>query len=76
MNQMQPMTSKELDYTLDAICNEEILLKQCAVAASQTQNQGFQQLLRQMVGEHKQHLQTLVQLIQSHQTVAPMGGQA
>ncbi|WP_440118067.1 hypothetical protein [Paenibacillus sp. QZ-Y1] len=74
-NQMQPLSPKELNYIADSISNEELLLKQCAATASITHNPQIQQALNQYVRSHEQHLNTLVNALQHHQSIAPTQAQ-
>ncbi|UVI33753.1 hypothetical protein [Paenibacillus spongiae] len=68
---MQPVTAKELEYIVDSVSNEDMLLKQCAVAATSATNQAIKQTCSQMIQMHQQHIQTLIQSIQQHQYMAP-----
>ncbi|AJS59675.1 hypothetical protein [Paenibacillus sp. IHBB 10380] len=69
--QMQPLTNKELDYIMDSISNEDMLIKQCTVTAANSQNQNVQQACRSYIQSMEHHLDTLVQTLQQHQQVAP-----
>ncbi|WP_227793255.1 hypothetical protein [Paenibacillus guangzhouensis] len=71
MMQQQPISGKELDYISDSITNEDLLLKQCAVAANNSTNPGVKQLCTQMAKEHHHHMQILIQSLQQHQSMAP-----
>lgn len=68
---MQPMTSKELEYLIDSISNEELLIKQCAAAAEVTTTQPLKQFYASMVQKQKQHIDALVNAIKQHQQLAP-----
>lgn len=68
---MQPITAKELEYIVDSMSNEDLLMKQCAALAATTGNQTLRQLSLQMVHNHQQHYQTLLSSIQQHQQLAP-----
>lgn len=70
-NQMQPLTSKELDYIVDCISNESSLAKHCAATAASIQNPSVQQALMGFVQKHENHMDTLIQALQSHQAIAP-----
>lgn len=70
-NQMQPLTSKELDYIVDCISNESSLAKHCAATAASIQNPTVQQALMGFVQKHENHMDTLIQALQSHQAIAP-----
>ncbi|MFS0870160.1 hypothetical protein [Paenibacillus xylanilyticus] len=73
--QMQALSPKELNYIADSISNEEMLIKQCAATASITHNPQIQQALNQYVRSHEQHLNTLVNVLQQHQSIAPTQAQ-
>ncbi|MFD1953671.1 hypothetical protein ACFSL6_05620 [Paenibacillus thailandensis] len=68
---MQPITGKELEYIVDSMSNEDLLMKQCAALAATTGNQALRQLSLQMIQTHQQHYQTLLNSIQQHQNLAP-----
>ncbi|MGG3281973.1 hypothetical protein [Paenibacillus solani] len=70
-HQIQPLTSKELDYIVDCISNESMLAKHCAAAAAASQNHALQQALLGFVSRHEQHLNTLVDSLQTHSSIAP-----
>lgn len=74
-SQMQALSPKELNYIADSISNEEMLIKQCAATASITHNSQIQQALNQYVHSHEQHLSTLVNALQQHQSLAPAQSQ-
>ncbi|BBH24930.1 hypothetical protein Back11_62750 [Paenibacillus baekrokdamisoli] len=69
--QMQPMTAKELEYIVDSISNEDLLIKQCAVTAVSANSAPLKQICGQMIQTHQQHMQTLLQSLQQHQQLAP-----
>ncbi|MGF9698101.1 hypothetical protein [Paenibacillus sp. MABNR03] len=73
--QMQALSPKELNYIADSISNEEMLIKQCAATASISHNPQIQQALNQYVRTHEQHLSTLVNVLQQHQSIAPTQAQ-
>ncbi|WP_028548364.1 hypothetical protein [Paenibacillus sp. UNC451MF] len=68
----QPLTSKELDYIVDSMSNEDLLIKQCAVLTSTTHNPATHSLCMEMVSLHKQHYQSLMQSLHQHMQLAPM----
>jgi 23S rRNA maturation mini-RNase III len=74
-SQMQALSPKELNYIADSISNEEMLIKQCAATASISQQPQIQQALNQYVRAHEQHLNTLVQALHQHQSLAPSQSQ-
>ncbi|MEC0368757.1 hypothetical protein [Paenibacillus chibensis] len=69
--QMQAITGKELEYIVDSISNEDLLIKQCAATAAVTQNPAIQQALQQYIRSMDHHLDMLVQSLQQHQQLAP-----
>ncbi|MGM9988161.1 MAG: hypothetical protein ACI35O_13165 [Bacillaceae bacterium] len=68
---MKPLTAKELEYIVDSMSNEDLLIKQCVVAAAQSSNPGVKQICQELLGQHKQHYQTLLSLLQQHTSIAP-----
>ncbi|BFH70214.1 MAG: hypothetical protein E6230_24565 [Paenibacillus dendritiformis] len=72
---MKPLSAKELEYIVDSISNEELLIKQCAATAASTNNPAIQQTLSQMASAHQQHLNLLVQSLQQHAQIAPSHAQ-
>jgi len=72
---MQALSPKELNYIADSITNEELLIKQCAATASISQTPQIQQALNYYVRSHEQHLNTLVNALQQHQSIAPTQAQ-
>ncbi|RED63846.1 hypothetical protein [Cohnella lupini] len=68
---MQAMTAKELEYVADSMSNEDLLIKQCAVAAATITNVQLQQACSHMVDVHTQQYTTLLNAIQQHQSMAP-----
>ncbi|WP_211746728.1 hypothetical protein [Paenibacillus sp. Marseille-Q4541] len=70
-HQMQPISSKELDYIADSLSNEDLLIKQCAATASSTQNPMLKQVLQQQIQLHQQNANMLIGALQQHQSLAP-----
>lgn len=68
---MQPLTAKELEYIVDSMSNEELLLKQCAAAGAAAMNQAVKQFCQTELKAHEQHLNSLMNLLQQHQASAP-----
>lgn len=68
---MKPLTAKELEYIVDSMSNEDLLIKQCLAAAAQSTNVAVQQICGQFIAEHTQHYQALLTLLQQHTGVAP-----
>ncbi len=71
MQGMQPLTGKEMEYIVDSMSNEELLLKQCAAACANTSNQAIKQACEGELKVHEQHLNNLMNLLQQHQQLAP-----
>ncbi|WP_136604047.1 hypothetical protein [Paenibacillus dokdonensis] len=69
--QMQAITGKELEYIVDSISNEDLLIKQCAATAATSQNPAIQQACQQYIRSMDHHLEMLVQALQQHQSLAP-----
>jgi len=69
-NNMDQLTAKELQYLSDQMTNEDLLVKQCMSATTQTQNVQFRQVCLQLASRHQQHCQQIVQLIQQHMYLA------
>ncbi|MDR0268795.1 hypothetical protein [Paenibacillus sp.] len=69
--QMKAITSKELEYIVDSISNEDLLIKQCAATAATTQNQTIKQACQQYISSLDHHMDTLIQALQQHQSMAP-----
>ncbi|MCM3173153.1 MULTISPECIES: hypothetical protein [Paenibacillus] len=74
-SQMQALSPKELSYIADSISNEEMLIKQCAATASISHQPQIRQALNQYVHAHEQHLNTLIQALHQHQSLAPSQSQ-
>ncbi|MGG1312584.1 MULTISPECIES: hypothetical protein [Cohnella] len=72
----QPITAKELEYIADSMSNEDLLIKQCAAAASICGNQQIQQVLNHQAQVHMQHYQSLLNCLQQSQPNAPTQPQA
>ncbi|RKP53950.1 hypothetical protein D7Z26_11190 [Cohnella endophytica] len=73
---MQAMTGKELEYIADSMSNEDLLIKQCAIAAATITNVQVQQACSHMIDVHTQHYNTLLSAVQQHQSMAPAQPQA
>lgn len=70
-HELQPLTSKELNYIADCISNEAMLAKHCAATAAASQKTAVRQALLGFVGRHEQHLNTLADSLQKHSNFAP-----
>ncbi|WML50055.1 hypothetical protein RCG23_09515 [Neobacillus sp. PS3-34] len=68
---VQPLTAKELEYIVDSMSNEDLLIKQTVVALSHSQTPAVQQLFNQLSQQHKQHYQQLLTTLQQHAPLAP-----
>ena len=69
---MQPMTNKELEYLIDSMSNEDMLMKSSAAAAAASTKPELKQCFEQMTNMHQTNYNTLLQALQQHQSVAPM----
>ncbi|WP_282935296.1 hypothetical protein [Paenibacillus sp. RC67] len=72
----QPLTGKELNYIVDSMSNEDLLMKQCAILASSTQQPATHSLCMEMVSLHQQHCEALMQSLYQHTQLAPMQPQS
>ncbi|WP_338552340.1 hypothetical protein [Paenibacillus sp. KS-LC4] len=68
---LQPMTAKELEYIVDSMSNEDLLIKQCTAVSVGASNQQLRHVCSQMLNTHQQHYQTLMHTLQQHQSMAP-----
>ena len=73
---MLALTAKELEYLADSMSNEDLLIKQCAVAAANVQNAAIKQMLSGMSDAHAQHYNQILEAVQQHQSLAPSQPQA
>ncbi|MFD2671527.1 hypothetical protein [Marinicrinis sediminis] len=69
---MQPLTAKELEYIVDSMSNEDLLIKQCAMTSIHTQNPQIKQLCQHMMQRHQQHYHHLMNVMQHHASLAPV----
>ncbi|GIP17041.1 hypothetical protein J40TS1_26830 [Paenibacillus montaniterrae] len=69
---MQAMTNKELEYVIDSMSNEDLLMKTCAAAAAVSTHPAVKSCCEAMVHTHQANYNTLLQSLQQHQTIAPM----
>lgn len=67
----QPLTSKEVEYIVDAMSNEDLLIKQSIVSLSHSQTPAVQQMFQQLTQQHQQHYQQLLTSLQQHAPLAP-----
>lgn len=72
---LQPISGKELEYIADSMSNEDLLMKQCACAATSISDAGVSQLLSNMVKTHQQNYTTLMNSLNQHQQLAPTAPQ-
>lgn len=68
---MQPMTAKELEYIVDSMSNEDLLMKQCATVVSIAATPAIRDCCAQMIQMHQLHYDSLLHAIHHHQQVAP-----
>ncbi|WP_428910257.1 hypothetical protein [Niallia sp. Krafla_26] len=67
----QPMTTKEVEYIVDSMSNEDLLIKQAIVSLSHSQTPAVQQLFQQLSQQHQQHYQQLLTTLHQHVPLAP-----
>lgn len=67
----KPLTMKEVEYIIDSMSNEDLLIKQALVSISHSQTPAVQQLLQQFSQKHQQHYQQLLTTLQQHASMAP-----
>ncbi|MBJ6363861.1 hypothetical protein ACFOQM_21785 [Paenibacillus sp. GCM10012307] len=68
---MQPLTGKEVEYIVDSISNEDLLIKQNAVAATTATNPAIRQICQQFQQVHEQNYNTLLNALNAHLPLAP-----
>jgi len=68
---MQAITAKELEYIVDSMSNEDLLMKQCAAVAAAGTTPALRSLCSQMVQTHQQHYDSLLHALSHHQQLAP-----
>lgn len=68
---MKPLSGKELEYIVDCISNEDLLLKQAAATAASQVHQEVNHLLNSFIQTHQQHIHTLTNAISQHANMAP-----
>ncbi|WLR51747.1 hypothetical protein LC040_02255 [Bacillus tianshenii] len=66
-----PLTTKEMEYIVDSMSNEDLLIKQTIVAFTHSQTPAVQQLCQQLSEQHQQHYQQLLTTLQNHASIAP-----
>ncbi|MFD2116568.1 hypothetical protein ACFSTH_07205 [Paenibacillus yanchengensis] len=69
---MNALTAKEVEYIVDSMSNEDLLMKQCTATAMQTMDPNLKSVCEQMVTSHQNHYNTLLQCLEQHVSVAPM----
>ena len=70
---MQPMSSKELEYVIDSISNEDLLLRQTAAVVTLSTHPALKSCCESMVKTHQDNYNILMKSIEQHQAVAPIG---
>lgn len=60
-----------MEYIVDSMSNEDLLMKQCVSAGAQSQNVAVQQICKELIMQHKMHYQGLLTLLQQHTGIAP-----
>jgi len=69
--QHEPMTAKELEYIVDSMSNEDLLMKQCVMTASSSSNSAIQNICQQLLHTHQQHYNSLTETLKQHLQMAP-----
>jgi len=69
--QHEPLTFKEMEYIVDSMSNEDLLMKQCVMTASTASNTNVQTICRQLLNTHEQHYNTLTEALKQHLPLAP-----
>ncbi|WP_168122726.1 hypothetical protein [Paenibacillus sp. HB172176] len=69
---MQPMTAKELEYIVDSMSNEDLLMKQCASLIAMSTHPEIKNCCNSMLQMHQQHYDSLMHAVTHHQQLAPM----
>ncbi|MFD0961379.1 hypothetical protein [Paenibacillus chungangensis] len=72
---MQPMTAKELEYIVDSMSNEDLLMKQCAAVVSVSTHPAIRNCCSSMINMHQQHYDSMMHALTHHQGIAPTGPQ-
>lgn len=70
---MQPMSNKELEYVIDSMSNEDLLLRQTAAVAALSTHPALKSSCQAMVQTHQANYNTLLSALQQHQPIAPNG---
>ena len=68
---MQQMTNKELEYVIDSMSNEDMLLRQSTAVVSSATHPELKSACQSMIQQHLSNYQTLLKSIEQHQTLAP-----
>jgi hypothetical protein len=68
---MKPLTGKELEYIVDSMANEDLLIKQCINAFIHTNNPLVKQEVSKLTTSLQQHNQKLMGLLSQHLDIAP-----
>lgn len=68
---MEQLTSKELEYAIDSMSNEDLLLKQATLVISQSTHPQLTQVCQQIIQNHKNSYATLLSAVEQHYQMAP-----
>lgn len=68
---MKPLTQKEMNYIADSLSNEDLLAKQCTVAAAEATTPAVKQFCTSAAQRHQQHYAQLLSVLEQHASVAP-----
>ncbi|MCD1258674.1 hypothetical protein B5M42_007485 [Paenibacillus athensensis] len=66
------LTGKEMEYMVDSMSNEDLLIKQCAVAMASSANPQFRQLCSDMLQTHRRHYRMLMGGLEQQLPAAPL----
>jgi len=68
---MEQLTCKELEYAIDSMSNEDLLLKQATLVVSQSTHPELTSCCQEIIQNHRNSYKTLLNAIEQHQTIAP-----
>lgn len=68
---MEQMTCKELEYAMDCMSNENLMLKQATSVISQSIHPELISCCQQIIQDHRNSYQMLLNIVEQHSSVAP-----
>lgn len=68
---MQQMTCKELEYAIDSMSNEDLILKQATLVLSQSTHPELTSCCQQIIQNHQASYKTLLSSVEQHYSAAP-----